>query len=79
MEPYWCGELWRSYGSAGTAELHSTPQIKVADFYWRHLRDNRRVKDAFITAVTDIYRDNCLFKNKINSPGRCIHRGCFPA
>lgn len=28
---YWCGEFWSGYGGAGTAEFHSTSQIKITD------------------------------------------------
>lgn len=57
MRLYRCGELWSCYWSTGTAELHSTPKIKVTDFYWRHLKKKNEVTVCF-------YRDNCGFSKR---------------
>lgn len=46
LDRYRCGELWSRYGRTGTAELHSTPQIKITDLYWGHL--SRKMEENII-------------------------------
>lgn len=39
---YWGGQLRCGYGGAGVIQFHSTAQVKVTDFHWRHLKRKSR-------------------------------------
>lgn len=77
---YRCGKLWGCYGGAGTAELHSTSQVKITDLNWGDLGwEGEMDRNYAVSLCTSQSPSEALMTVKSHLLYQCIHRGCSPA